>query len=170
MKRSTMTRRALMGSAGLAALAPLTAGAQRHIQSDDYDYEVQRTEDEWRAMLTEDEYTILRRGSTELPNTSPLAEETRDGMYHCKGCDLPVFGANWKEPIDKGWVFFKHAEPNAILTGIDGAVREYGMAEGSTTLMEIHCRRCGSHLGHYLFVAMQNVHCINGTALNFIAA
>ncbi|WGH79181.1 peptide-methionine (R)-S-oxide reductase [Jannaschia ovalis] len=160
-----------MSSAGMAALAPLAARAQRNIETDEFEYEVTRSEAEWREMLSDEEYVILRRGSTELPGTSPeLVSETRDGMFACKGCELPVFGANWKVPLDKGWVFFTHAEPNSVLTGIDGAVREYGMAEGSTTLVEIHCRRCGSHLGHYLNVAGQNVHCINGLALNFAAA
>lgn len=70
--------------------------------------------------------------------------------------------------LDKGWVFFYHAVRDAVLLGIDGAVQEYGqMVSPEFTVTEVHCRRCGSHLGHYVFIAGRMTHCINGTALDF---
>lgn len=167
---ATLSRRALMGAA--AALVPGTAMAGRKAGSDGFDYEVTRSEAEWRAMLSDEEYVVLRNGATEWPRSSDLWQETRDGTYHCRGCELEVFGANHQVPLDKGWVFFRHSEPNAVLTGIEGPVPQYGQAgmvdPGSiAAFLEIHCRRCGSHLGHYLPVDGQNLHCINGAALAF---
>ncbi|MEM7644312.1 MAG: peptide-methionine (R)-S-oxide reductase [Pseudomonadota bacterium] len=173
MTDTKITRRAMLGSSAAAA-ATLSAPAAKARPADTFDYEIQRSDDEWRAMLSEDEYNILRGGQTEWPKTSPLWEGTRDGTYHCRGCDLPLFEANWKVVLDKGWVFFEHSIDNAVLTGIDGPVRQYGqneMAVDAIALVEIHCRRCGSHIGHYLEVTrQQNLHCMNGTALEFRAA
>jgi peptide-methionine (R)-S-oxide reductase len=118
-------------------------------------YEVRRTEAEWRAKLTEDELKILREGGTEPRNSSPLATETRNGTYACKGCDLPTYSSSQKVILPQGWVFFSHSYENAVLTGIDNGQ------------IEAHCRRCGSHLGHILYVQSMIVHCINGSALNF---
>ncbi len=118
-------------------------------------YEVQRSDEDWRARLTEDEYTVLREGGTEPRNSSPLATETRNGTYACKGCELPIYSSSQKIILPQGWVFFRHSYENAVLTGIDSGQ------------IEAHCRRCGSHLGHILSVQKQIVHCINGSALNF---
>ena len=118
-------------------------------------FEVQRTEEDWRARLTEDEYTILREGGTEPRNSSPLATETRRGTYACKGCELPIYSSAQKIILPQGWVFFRHSYENAVLTGIDSGQ------------IEVHCRRCASHLGHVLYVETQIVHCINGSALIF---
>lgn len=166
-------RRHLLATAGLGAaavaFAPRRAVAQR-AADDGFAYEIARTDAEWRAMLSPEEYKILRAGDTELPKTSPLWNEERDGTYLCKGCDLPVYRSNWKVPLDKGWVFFAHGEENAVLMGIDGPQQAYGMnPNGFGNLIEAHCRRCGSHLGHILYVDGQVVHCINGTALTFVA-
>ena len=170
MTDRAMTRRPLLaaGAATAGALPGPAAAAGRPAGADGHAYEVVRTEAEWRAMLDEERYGILRLGHTEWPRTSDLWEGTRDGTYRCRGCELPVFEGRWQVPLDKGWVFFKHAVPNAVLTGIDGPVEQYGMARtggGPGALIEIHCRRCGSHLGHHLEVAGQNLHCINGKAL-----
>ncbi len=65
-------------------------------------------------------------------------------------------------------MFFRHSEPNAVLTGIDGPVPEYGAADAEYgAFIEVHCRRCGSHLGHLLQIEEQLLHCINGTSLKF---
>jgi peptide-methionine (R)-S-oxide reductase len=168
---TSLNRRALLTSATALPLAlPLAAQAGREAGSDGFTYEITRSETEWRAMLDEETYGILRLGDTEPRKSSDLWQETRSGTYHCRGCALHVFSSEWQVPLDKGWVFFQHSVPNAVMTGIDGPVREYGMSQmgdDQPSLVEIHCRRCGSHLGHYLFVALQNVHCINGKALEF---
>jgi len=151
-----------------AAIAPRDTAAG---QPADFRFEIIRTDDEWRALLTEDEFRILRRGGTELPGSSPLWTETRDGDYCCKGCDLLVYRGAWREPVEKGWVFFRHSEDNTVLTGIDGPVAEYGqMAYTELTMIEAHCRRCASHLGHILLVDGTILHCINGASLTFAPA
>ncbi|MEM7488792.1 MAG: peptide-methionine (R)-S-oxide reductase [Pseudomonadota bacterium] len=171
MTQTNVTRRALLGSSAAAAAA-LSAPRARARPADGFAYEIQRSDAEWREMLTADEYLILRDGQTEWPKTSALWEETAEGTYHCKGCALPLFESNWKVVLDKGWVFFEHSIDNAVLTGIDGPVRQYGqneMAVGAIAMIEIHCRQCGCHIGHFLEVEGQNLHCMNGTALDFRA-
>ena len=171
MADRTVTRRTLLGSAVAAAsTAPAAALAGRPAGADGFAYEVTRTDEEWQAMFDEETYGILRRGNTEWPRSSDLWQETRNGSYACRGCDLVAFEGDWHVPLDKGWVFFKHSVPNAVLMGIDGPPEQYGvsrMSEGPGALIEIHCRRCGSHLGHFLDVDGQNLHCINGKALSF---
>jgi peptide-methionine (R)-S-oxide reductase len=166
-----LSRRKFLATSGVAAIAAGSQASARipaRLSDENFSYEINRTDDDWRARLAGDEYAILREGYTEQPKSSPLWQETRDGTYHCKGCDLPTFDAKWKRELTKGWVFFFHAEPNSVLTDIDGATPEYGaMAEGNEALTEIHCRRCGSHLGHLLVVEKKMTHCINGAALNF---
>lgn len=162
-----LSRRGFLATSSAAALT-VAAPAAADGHGDEFQYEITRTEAEWRAQFSDFEYAILREGRTETPKTSPLWEETRPGAYHCKGCDLHNYDGNWKVVLDKGWVFFKHAVPNAVLFGIDGPVPEYGqMATGINAVTEVHCRRCGSHLGHHVYVAKQVLHCINGTALDF---
>lgn len=166
-----ITRRGFVGASAASALA-LGAASRTNAaptEADGFSYEINRSDAEWKARLSDDEYKILRKGSTELPKTSPLWEEERPGWYHCKGCDLASFEGRWKVKLDKGWAFFKHAQPNAVLTDIDGPVAEYGasMSLGPGAFIEIHCRRCGSHLGHLLKVNGLVLHCINGTALNY---
>lgn len=138
------------------------------LKESDFSYEITRTEAEWRARLSETEYEILRGGRTEKQKTSPLWNEAREGSYHCKGCDHKVYDGHWKTNLNKGWAFFFHSETDAVLTGIDGPVAQYGQSSaGYAANMEVHCRRCGSHLGHLLIIENLMRHCINGTALNF---
>ncbi|QPH52630.1 peptide-methionine (R)-S-oxide reductase [Pontivivens ytuae] len=134
------------------------------------DYEVVRSEAEWREQLTEDEYAILREGGTERPHSHPLSQDYRAGEFLCKGCGLCVYVSRWREQVDKGWVFFRHAQPDTVLMAIDGPEEAYGQAGmglESLTNIEAHCRRCSSHLGHILIVERKLLHCINGTALTF---
>lgn len=162
------TRRALLGSAAFATAGLTlgrTAGAQE--RGTDFAYEVRRSEAEWRAQLAEDEYQILREGGTEWPQTSALWDDYAEGRFDCRGCDLALYDSEWRAPIDKGWVFFYHAHPDTVLTGIDTAEAYTGMVDPNRTLIEVHCRRCGSHLGHILNVEGEIVHCINGTSLAF---
>jgi len=168
----TPTRRRFLSSAGVSALsvaalaAPGTAASQTGAAGDDFTFEITRTEAEWRARLSPEEYDILRGGQTELPGTSPLWQDFTEGTFHCRGCDLPLYTSNWRAPVDKGWVFFAHAVPNSVLTGIDVPQEAYGMGSDWPNLIETHCRRCGSHLGHILLVDGDVLHCINGTALH----
>jgi peptide-methionine (R)-S-oxide reductase len=123
-------------------------------------------------MLEPIEYFVLREGNTENPRTSALWNNVEKGAYCCKGCDLTVYESRQKIELEKGWVFFRHSEANTVLTGIDRPeAEEVDPFADAAAMLEVHCRRCGSHLGH--IVAMEEVpgrpiHCINGFALNFI--
>ena len=134
----------------------------------DFQYGYKKTEAEWRAQLSEDDYGILREGKTEPKKSSPLWKESRAGSYRCKGCDLLVYSSDYKVKLNKGWVFFKHCEPDSVLTGID-LYTSYG-SKKKKTVMEAHCRRCGSHFGHLLYVKGDILHCINGASLTFALA
>ncbi len=189
---STVSRRSLLGSIPVA-LSTAALGTQVRAETasgGDFQFEIQRTDDEWRAMLTDEEYAVMREGGTEVPYTDPLWESTDAGMYACKGCDLPVYDARWKVVVDKGWLFYRHAEPRSVFTSIDKSVYSQfsqgadmgpvvpdalpaGLSDeelralDSLLLIEVHCRRCASHLGHLLIVEGKLLHCMNGTALNF---
>lgn len=167
------TRRQLLaGSAATILALPAATGARAAYKASDdtYPYEVTRTEEEWRAMLDDLEYQVLREGATEKQRTSPLWNSDAEGSYHCKGCDLKIYESRWKTVIeDKGWLFFKHGEPNALLMGIDwpeGADHDDEKFDVVTSV-ETHCRRCGSHMGHYFVVGGKLLQCINGTSLKF---
>ncbi len=167
---NTLSRRRFFAASSAAALSVGTATSVRAAESSDGKmvYEITRTEEEWLAMLDTFDYFILRKGKTEEPKSSELWDLTEPGTYHCKGCDLKSFDGRWKTVLDKGWVFFFHSEPDAVLMSIDGPTPEYGqMTAGKKAIPEVHCRRCGSHLGHFLIVEGKMTHCINGAALNF---
>lgn len=169
-----MDRRALLGalagtSAGLAGLTAASPARAVHEDdaSDSFTFEVTRTDAEWRARLTDEEYDILRRGGTEMPDTSPLASEFDPGRFHCKGCDLTLYLSEWRVDLPY-WVFFRHSQPHTTLTEIDTPPAEYGLPEdGPGNMIEVVCRRCGSHLGHIIDTPKGPTHCINGTSLVF---
>ena len=187
MTDTALTRRDLLASSAVlaagAALAAGPAGAQTTVSVDgesiavyvpeesEFPYEVTRTEAEWRAHLGDDDfvYGILRRAETERPKTTDLWREPHEAGYLCAGCDMPLYEGRWFQPLDKGWVFFHHAIPNAVMFGLDGPVPEYGQAgmavSFATAMGEVHCRRCGSHIGHHIPVEGVFLHCLNGTAL-----
>lgn len=171
---SPFSRRAFLASSSAAGLAIGSASRASspafpsRPERDAFDYEIQRTDDEWRALLDDEEYVILRGGQTELPASSDLWDDTRPGIFGCRGCNLHLYSSEWRAPLDKGWVFFAHAEPNAVMTGIDTPQEAYGMdPDGPGNMIEVHCRRCGSHLGHILLVEGEVLHCINGRSLTF---
>ena len=170
MPEAAITRRTLFKSAALTGIAAAIAprSAQSKSSRDAFDYEIARTDAEWRAMLAPEEYRILREGGTERKHSSPLVQETRDGTYRCRGCDLALYENLWKVPLEIGWVFFRHSHPNSVLTSIDGPPFD---PEGNDirvlAAIEVHCRRCGSHHGHIVHAEGQLVHCINGTSLEF---
>lgn len=128
-------------------------------------YEVTRTDAQWRAMLSKQEYNVMRQEGTERAFTSPLNDEKRDGVYACRGCDLPLYAARDKFDSGTGWPSFVRAMPNAIGTKKDRKL--------FLTRTECHCSRCGSHLGHIFDdgpAPTGKRHCINGVSLKFMAA
>lgn len=174
-RRAFLKASAISAVALTPALTPALRGARAasdaNPTSDDFTYEVTRTDAEWKARLTDDEYHILRKGGTEKFNASPYHGEMPDGTYACKGCDLPLYDSKWKKVVDMGFVFFKQSHPNAVLTGIDIFNPYKKKTDEVDALIEVHCRRCGSHMGHILIVTKGNIlHCINGTSLQFTPA
>jgi peptide-methionine (R)-S-oxide reductase len=108
---------------------------------------------------------VLRQHGTERAGTSPLDNEHRQGTFACAGCDLPLFASNTKYNSGTGWPSFYDPIEGAIGTTID---RAFGM-----TRTEVHCRRCGGHLGHVFEDGPKPTgkrYCMNGVAMKFIAA
>ena len=154
-----MNRRAFLLTTGAALAAhPLQAAT--------CGYEICRSEAEWRARLTENEYLVMREEETERPYTSPLNEESRSGTFHCRGCDLPLYSSTAKYDSGTGWPSFFESLPNAVGTKED---RKFIFQVRT----EVHCRRCGSHLGHIFDDGPEPTgkrHCLNGLSLAFVAA
>ncbi|NNE87524.1 MAG: peptide-methionine (R)-S-oxide reductase [Silicimonas sp.] len=138
---------------------------------DAYFYPVMRTDAEWRERLDEIEHYVLRTGGTEAPRSSKLWNNTQAGTYCCRGCDLTVYRSLQKIELTKGWAFFRHSLKDTVMTDLDLGQGMAGdpFAEMQAA-MEVHCRRCGSHLGHIVAlpeVKDRPIHCINGFALSF---
>src|ERR1700745_3565456 len=102
-------------------------------------FEIEKTDAEWRAQLTPQQYDILRKQGTERPGSSPLLKEHRKGIFACAGCDLPLFSSDTKFESGTGWPSFYQPLDNAVETKTD---RSYFM-----TRTEVHCARCLGHLG-----------------------
>ncbi len=168
-----LKRRAFLGTSAVSALALARGGAataaaeSEATGAETFTFEVIRSDAEWREMLSPPEYVVLRKGSTELPKSNPLWNNTAEGVYCCRGCDLTLYDSVWKVELDKGWAFFRQSRENAVLMSIDGQPPDGMDPEGFGALIEAHCRRCGSHLGHILTVEGKTLHCINGTSLRF---
>ena len=166
MQNPTFSRRAFMGTTaiGCATLSTMPAHAGIDERNAVYDFEVQRTEGEWREMLTDEEFRILREGGTEPARSHPFWEASDEGTYHCKGCDLPLYESDWKVILPMGWVFFYHSLPTTVVTDIDASGP---MPGGTGPAISVACRRCGSHQGHIVAINREVIHCINGTSLTF---
>ncbi len=152
-------REFVLSAAGTIAL--LRAGASRAATDARY-VTVRRSEAEWRAMLSDAEYDVLRNEGTERAFTSPLNDETRAGTFNCKGCKLPVYPSDTKYKSGTGWPSF--------WAPIEDAVRTKPDRKLFITRTEVHCRRCGSHLGHIFDDGPKPTgkrHCLNGIALTF---
>jgi peptide-methionine (R)-S-oxide reductase len=125
-------------------------------------YPVTRSEAEWRKLLTPEQYLIMRQHGTERPGSCALNHEKRAGSFSCVGCGQALFTSNRKFESGTGWPSFNDPEPGAVETTED---RTYGMVR-----TEVHCSRCGSHLGHVFPDGPPPTglrYCINGVAMNF---
>uniref|UniRef100_B8HJZ0 peptide-methionine (R)-S-oxide reductase n=1 Tax=Cyanothece sp. (strain PCC 7425 / ATCC 29141) TaxID=395961 RepID=B8HJZ0_CYAP4 len=126
-------------------------------------FEVNKTEAEWRKILTPAQFYVLRQHGTERPFSSPLDKQYGKGTYICAGCALPLFKSETKFNSGTGWPSFYAAIPRAIGTSVDKSL--------FMTRIEVHCRRCGGHLGHVFDDGPPPTgkrFCMNGVALKFI--
>jgi peptide-methionine (R)-S-oxide reductase len=125
-------------------------------------YPVEKSDEEWRRELTPESYQVLREHGTERPGASPLNTEKRNGTFHCAGCGAALFDSGTKYESGSGWPSFYKALPGAVGTKVD-----------DSHLMrrtEVHCARCGGHLGHVFPDGPKPTgerYCMNGVALKF---
>ena len=169
---ATLNRRSLLlgGTAlvGLAAIFPVVsrsyagfiipAGQPGPVPGS---FEVTHTDDEWKQILGDDAYQVMRQRGTEVAGSSPLNDEHREGIFACAGCDLPLFDSKTKFDSGTGWPSFYQSLDNATALMPDPDTPAYS---------ECHCRRCGGHLGHRFDDGPQPTgwrYCMDGVALKF---
>lgn len=157
------SRRAFLATSGASA-AGVAFATTACAKAPPGKFEVTYTDAEWKKRLTPAQYRTLRHEATDQPYKSPFLNEKRAGMYSCAGCALPLYSSKVKYDSGTGWPSFWQAMPNAIRTRTDFAL--------GFPRTEVHCRRCGGHLGHVFDDGPKPTgkrHCINGTALKFTA-
>ena len=161
-------RMLLLGSAtlGVGALVWWSSRGRLVAGQDNQEFTFVRTEAEWKKLLPPDAYRVLREEATERPYTSSLLTESRDGKYVCRGCELPLYSSADKFDSKTGWPSFTRAiNKTAVGTRIDHKL--------ILPRTEVHCSRCGGHLGHVFDDGPPPTglrHCINGVALKFVVA
>jgi len=130
--------------------------------SDTKAFPIQKTDEEWRRTLTPEQYYVLREHGTERAGTCALLREKRTGTFTCAGCGQPLFVADTKFESGTGWPSFY--DP------VDGAIGTSQDASHFMVRTEVHCNKCGGHLGHVFPDGPPPSglrYCINGVALNF---
>jgi peptide-methionine (R)-S-oxide reductase len=160
MSGEAITRRKLLGYAA-ATLGTAMLGASAGAAATER-FEFVRTPEEWRRILTPSQYAVLRTEATERAGSSPLDREHRRGLFLCAGCNLPLFSSTAKFESGTGWPSFTAPLKSAVATRVD---RSLFMPR-----TEVHCRRCGGHLGHVFDDGPRPTgkrYCMNGTALKF---
>lgn len=148
-----------LAAAGLGSLSgflftPLARAAKA--------YEVTRTEAEWKALLTPDQFEVLRQAGTERPYSSPLDKEKRAGTFSCAGCKQALFSSAAKFDSRTGWPSFYAPIGKAVEKTADNSL---GMSRD-----EVLCSRCGGHLGHVFDDGPKPTglrYCMNGLAMTF---
>lgn len=163
-----INRRSLLQASGLllgTSALSFVFRADNATASNDGEFEIIKTEEEWRSLLTPQQFRILRQHGTERPGTSPLNHNHEAGTYTCAGCTSAVFASDTKFDSGTGWPSFYAPIEGGIGTSVD---RSMFMVR-----TEVHCATCGGHLGHVFNDGPQPTgkrYCINGAALEFVPA
>ena len=166
MIKAQMTKRTFLGSASAALGAMALAGCSRSGEAKAAErFEVMKTPAEWKRQLGPERYAVLREENTEPAGSSPLDRENRAGTFVCAGCALPLYSSAAKYDSGTGWPSFFKPLPNAVRTKADRGL--FG------TRTEVHCRRCGGHIGHVFDDGPPPTgkrYCMNGLAMRFDSA
>ena len=155
----------LLFGGGLFALASAASRAGAATSPAKEHFEVQMTDEQWKAKLSPQAYAVLRHEGTETPFTSALNNEHRKGTFTCAGCALALFSSDTKFDSGTGWPSFFRPLPNAVAQRVDSTL---GMSRD-----EVHCHRCGGHLGHVFDDGPRPTglrYCMNGVAMAFTPA
>lgn len=158
-RRSLVAASLALGWSGGLVVAGLGTGVKKN---DDEDFEFELTDAEWRERLTPEQYQVLRGHGTERPGSCTLNREKRPGRFHCAGCGNLLFDATSKFDSGTGWPSFGRPLDGSVGYRVD---RSWGMVR-----TEVHCGRCGGHLGHVFDDGPPPTgkrYCINGVALEF---
>ncbi|ACB49525.1 putative methionine sulfoxide reductase B [Crocosphaera subtropica ATCC 51142] len=132
------------------------------MKTSDKQFEVNKSEQEWKEALTPEQFNVLRKHGTERAGTSPLDKEYGEGVYKCAGCGQPLFTSETKYNSGTGWPSFYQPIEGAIETSVDRSL--------FMTRTEVHCSRCGGHLGHVFPDGPKPTgqrYCMNGVSLEF---
>ncbi len=161
-----MMNRRTFTLAGTSALTVATVGLQTsHAETKKKVFNVMKSPEEWRSILTPEQYYVLREHGTERAFTSPLDKTYAEGVYRCAGCGQALFTSDTKYDSGTGWPSFWKPIDGAIGTSID---RGFFM-----TRTEVHCSNCGGHLGHVFNDGPRPTgqrYCMNGVAMTFVPA
>jgi len=160
-----ISRRAFVVGASAVALAAVWRLSSDSSAAPAETFEIEKSDEEWRRLLTPAAYNVLRRHGTERPGSSALNHEKRKGTFACAGCALPLFSSDTKYESGTGWPSFWQPLTNAVATSSDNAFL--------MSRTEVHCRRCGGHLGHVFDDGPRpsgKRYCMNGVALAFAPA
>ncbi len=148
----------------VALVVGCAGNAQKNVKKEKKVYAVSKTNEEWKEILTPEQYYILRQAGTERPYSSILNKVYDDGTFHCAACDTPLYESKYKFDSGTGWPSFDRAVKGNIEKDVDYKI---GYAR-----VELKCGTCGGHLGHAFNDGPRETtgwrHCINGDALVFV--
>ena len=160
-----ITRRTLLlsGTAAVAMGTSMSLFGKKEVAARESVYAVTHTDAEWRKLLSPEAYQVLRHEATERPGSSPLNSEHRAGLFACAGCQQELFRSEDKFESGTGWPSFTRPIPGAVGESTD---KSFFM-----TRTEVHCSRCGGHLGHVFPDGPAPTglrYCMNGVAMTFV--